>query len=213
MSTNFEPLADACMSGSIDTAMGILEKSPQACKTELKWADSEGKELCSPPIFIAIDYGHVELLKRMIPLYKDSIDSLKDGEGDYTALSWASFTGNLEIVKLLIQESGAKVEDEALSLAREYGHNEVADLLLQHIDLYAGLEDNPDAIMDKACREGDAIKVRQLLEEGNYDVEKWKDEEGKYLALSPMYMAVKFGHYDVVQLFAEKGVQVDMAAE
>ena len=52
--------------------------------------------------------------------------------------------------------------------------------------------------------------VRKLLEDENYDVSKWKDEDGKYLAFSPMYLAVKHGHMDVVQLFAEKGLQVDM---
>jgi ankyrin repeat protein len=213
MTENFESLADACMSGSIDKVMGILEKSPQACQTELKWTDSDGKELSSPPIFIAIDYGHLELVQNMLPLHKDIIDSLKDSDGDYTAVSWASFTGNLKIVNLLIQEGGAKVEDEALSLAREYDHKEVADLLLKHVDLYSGLEGDLDAMMDKACREGDVAKVRKLLEEENYDVEKWKDEEGKYLGLSPMDMAVKFGHYDLIQLFAEKGIQVDIAAD
>ena len=68
-------------------------------------------------------------------------------------------------------------------------------------------------MMDKACREGDVAMVKKLLEEENYSVEKWKDDEGKYLALSPMYMAVKFGHYDVIQVFAEKGIQVEMPTE
>lgn len=213
MTESLESLADACMSGAIDTVIEILEKSPEACQSELKWTDSDGKELSSPPLFIAIDYGHLELVTKMLPLHKDIIDSLKDGDGDYTPLSWASFTGNLDMVKLLIQEGGAKVEDEALSLAREYEHKEIAELLLTHVDLYSGLADDPDAMMDKACREGDVAKVRQLLEVENYDVDKWKDEEGKYLSLSPMYMAVKFGHYDVIHLFAEKGVQVDMTAE
>lgn len=64
--------------------------------------------------------------------------------------------------------------------------------------------------MDKACRNGDSLKVRELLDDENYNLDQWKDGEGKYLALSPMYMAVKFGHYDVVQLFMDRGgVMID----
>ena len=118
--------------------------------------------------------------------------------------------GHLEIVKILIEKGMATADEEALSLAREDGHNEVAEYLLKHIDLYANLKGDSDGIMEKACREGDIIMVRKLLEEENYDVAKWKDEDGKYLAFSPMYQAYKNGHMDIVQLFAEKGVQVDL---
>merc|ERR1711976_355717 len=110
----------------------------------------------------------------------------------------------------LVEEGKAKVEDEPLQLAREYEHKEIAEYLAKHVDLYSNLDGDLDAIMDKACREGDGAKVKQLLEEENYDISKWKDEEGKYLALSPMYMAVKFGHYEVIQIFAELGIQVDL---
>ena len=69
--------------------------------------------------------------------------------------------GNLEVVQLLVREGGAAVDEESLSLAREHSHQNVAIFLLEHIDLYAGLEDE-DEIMEKACREGDVAKVRQI---------------------------------------------------
>lgn len=117
--------------------------------------------------------------------------------------------GHLDIVKLLLEKGGAKADDEAIQLAREFNHSEVADYLLEHVDLYAGLEGDADAIMEKACREGDLNMVQKLFEEEDYDIEKWKDEDGKYMTFSPMYLAVKYGHISIVQLFAEKGVQVD----
>ena len=44
--------------------------------------------------------------------------------------------------------------------------------------------------------------VRKLIEEEGYAIEKF--------AFGPMYMAVKFGQIDVVQLFREKGVEIDL---
>ena len=51
--------------------------------------------------------------------------------------------------------------------------------LSKFVDLYSALNGDDDAIMDKACREGDVEMVRKLMEEQNYNVDKWKDEEGK----------------------------------
>ena len=183
-------LSTACMEGDLEKAVTILEKSPDLAQTNLTWKDSDGKELSSPPIFVAIDYGHQQLVEKFLPYYNSTIDSVTDEEGDYTPLQWASWTGNLDIVKLLIEEGKAKVDEEALSLAREFNHTQVADVLSKFVDLYSALNGDDDAIMDKACREGDVEMVRKLMEEQNYNVDKWKDEEGKYLALSPMYMAL-----------------------
>lgn len=207
-------LSEACVKGSIDQTLDLIKEAESLetiCSTPIAWTDKDGQELKSPPIFIAIDYGHLELVRALLPYHQPPlIDTIMDGDGEYSALTWASFAGHLDIVKLLVEEGKAKVDDEPLSLAREYEHKEIADYLVRLADLYSNLGGDLDAIMDKACREGDGAKVKQLLEEEKYDLSKWKDEEGKYLALSPMYMAVKFGHYDVIQIFADLGIQVDL---
>ena len=118
--------------------------------------------------------------------------------------------GDLDIIKTLVKEGEAQVDEEALSLAREHGHQKVAEFLLTHVDLYAGLVDETD-IMDKACREGDIAKVRQLLE--GADIDQWKDEEGRFLACSPVHLAMRHGHMELIQLFAEKGMRVDINDE
>jgi len=118
--------------------------------------------------------------------------------------------GNLEIVKLLIEKGKVTTDDECLSLARDENHNEVVEFLLKHGDLYSSLQNDMDAIMEKACREGDISKVRQLLDEEKVDLDKWRDDDGKFLAFSPIYLAVRHGHMDLIQLFAERGIQVDM---
>ena len=98
-------LSEACASNSITTAVSILSSSPGLISEPLPWTDSDGKELVAPPIFIAIDYGHVQLVREMLHFLKGhvNIDTLKSGTGDYTALSWASWAGRLEIVKLLVE--------------------------------------------------------------------------------------------------------------
>ncbi|KAL7542510.1 hypothetical protein ACHAXR_011844, partial [Thalassiosira sp. AJA248-18] len=205
-------IAQACTTGSISTAIDLLSENKELCQESLNWFDFDGQELNTPSIFIAIDYGHVELVAKMLPLHKDILNTLKDGDGDYSALQWASWTGQLDIVKLLVEKGGASADEEALSLAREYDHHAVVEFLRKRVDLYSGLEGDADAIMEKACREGDANMVRKLFEEENYNIDKFKDDDGKYFAFSPMYLAVKNGHIDVIQLLAEKGVQVDQGA-
>jgi ankyrin repeat protein len=203
-----ETIVQACTSGDTSSAVDLLTKNKDLCSEQLIWFDSDGQELSTPPMFICIDYGHTETVEKLLPSHKDILNTLKDGDGDYSLVGWASFAGKLDIVKMLV-EAGAKADEEALSLAREENHNQVAEYLLKQVDLYADLEGDSDAIMEKACREGDSSKVRELLEEGNYNINKWKDDDGKYLAFSPMFLAVKNGHMEVIQLFAEKGMNME----
>jgi len=109
-------------------------------------------------------------------------------------------------VKLLIEEGGLSCDEESISLARDENHNDVAEFLLKHVDLYSGLDDDNE-IMEKACREGDVNKVRELLE--RVDIDQWKGQDGKFLAFSPMHLAMRHGHMDLIQLFAEKGIKMD----
>lgn len=206
-SDNNDKLAHACYSGAVSAALEILEVNKGLYQKSISWVDLDGKELSTPPIFIAIDYGQAEIVQKLLPMHKDVMNTLQ-AEGDYTILQWAAFAGHYGIVKLLINEGGAHVDEEALSLAQESDNNDIVDLLLEHIDLYSHLKDD-DEIMEKACREGDVEKVRELLD-SKYDVEKWKDEEGKWHLFSPMYLAVKNAHLEVVTLFAERGVQMVM---
>ena len=218
-------LVNSITTNSITETISIINNDKTLLVKPLKWSDSDGQELCNPAIFIAIDYGLEELVAMMLPLYDvptksnsendnktsattliNTLMSEQDG-GGYTPLQWASWVGSLEIVKLLLTVGGAQVDEEAVSLARENDHYDIATYLQEHLDIYSNIDaDDLDTIMDKACRNGDTVKVRELLDDENYDLDQWKDGEGKYLALSPMYMAMKFGHYEVVQLFMDRGV-------
>ena len=219
-------LVNSIITNSITETISTLNNNKSLLIQPLKWNDSDGQELCNPPIYIAIDYKLEELVTMMLPLYDvptksvtenndktlastliNTLMSEPDGKGGYTPLQWASWMGSLEIVKLLVSVGGAVVDEEAVSLARENDHHDIASYLQEHVDIYSNIDNNDlDTIMDKACRAGDTTKVGELLHNTNYNLDQWKDGEGKYLALSPMYMAMKFGHYDVVQLFMDRGV-------
>lgn len=211
MALTKENIAQACTSGSTSAAVDLLSEHKTLCGERISWFDSDGQECNTPPIFICIDYGRSEVVEGLLPLYKGTLNTVKDGDGDYSPLQWASWTGHLDIVKLLLEKGGAKADEEAISLAREHNHNKVVEYLLKHVDLYVDLEGDADAIMEKACREGDVNMVRKMLEEENYDIGKWKDEDGKYLTFSPMHLAVKNGHMDVIQIFAEGGMDLTEA--
>lgn len=116
--------------------------------------------------------------------------------------------GSLDIVKILVEDGGAKVTEDAIVLARDEGHNSVAEYLKKHVDWYTVLEGDADAMMEKACREGDLGKVKHLVDVENYNIEKWKDESGTCIALAPMYSAVRNGHVEIIQYFAEQEMQL-----
>lgn len=50
-----------------------------------------------------MDYGHVDLVKELLPYYEKNMDVESKEEGGYTVLQWASWVGGLEIVKLLME--------------------------------------------------------------------------------------------------------------
>ena len=205
-------MANACMENNLQVVQELLSTASSSSSNKeqffspVNWKDSDGKEFHSPPLFIAIDYEYIDIVKEFLKHNKSVVD-LKD-ENDYTPIQWASWNGYLEIVKCLL-EYGALADEECFELAKENDHTEVANLLsVQNKDkLYSNLEDD-DAIMDKACRLGDLAKVKSMLQNG-YDYQKWKDDDGKYQQYSPMFMAIKFGHMDIVQVFAEKGMEVE----
>ena len=85
-----EIISQACVDGMISLAVELLSANKELCAQNVRWLDHEGEEMLTPPIFIGIDYGHVELVSNLLPLhYGGVIDTMRAGCGDYTALEWA----------------------------------------------------------------------------------------------------------------------------
>ncbi len=88
-----EAIVQACTAGSMHMAVDLLSQNEDLCTQPLIWHDSDGLELSTPPIFICIDYGHAELVANLLLLHNtDILNTLKGGDGDYSALQWASWT-------------------------------------------------------------------------------------------------------------------------
>lgn len=194
----------ACKEGDVQILTELLEKDPEACHRSIAWTDKEQKDLDTPPIFIAVDYGHLEAVK----VLAEKGDINIADSNDYTPLQWASWNGNEELVKFLVSK-GARADQDALDLAKEYEHNHIVELLTQHVDLYSDLGGDLDEIMIKASREGDLEKVQELIADG-YDFNKWKGEDESYQEYSPIYVAMKNGHVKLIGEFMAAGVEAEL---
>ncbi len=196
-------MAKACVCGDLDAVNKLLTNGYDF-RIPIAWNDKDGKECKNAPIFIAIDFGYNDMVRTFID-HGWGMNEQDDSE--YTALDWAGWTGQLDLVKSLV-DLGASPSQDGLDLAREGGHKEVVDFLMQNMDLYKHLEGDEDEIMMKATREGDLDKVKELLEKG-YDLDKWKDESGNYQAYSPISVAYRTGNMKIMQVFMENGMEVE----
>lgn len=211
--TTNDTMGHICMKGDVDALRDFLGQQDNDVDLTLavSWTDADGTALTSPPLFIGIDYGHRRLVDELL---EAGADVTSTDDNDYTPAQWAAWKGQLDILKSLIGR-GATVDQDALDLALSENDamDPVVELIRQNMDPYAALAGDEDEIMMKACREGDADKVTAMISAG-YDYSKWKTEEdGKYQLFSPMNMAVKRGHFDIVQLFMDEGVRLQLGNE
>ncbi|KAL7460934.1 hypothetical protein ACHAXS_001370 [Conticribra weissflogii] len=224
---NQATMSQACMNGDIEVVKSLLSTGYDRT-APISWKDKEGQELNTPPIFIAVDYSHIPIVEALLqrienddnPSTNDDDNNSKyvdiQDENGYSPLCWSSWNGNLPLVELLLSKYNANVHQTSIDLAKEYDHNDIAKLLLQHsIDqrnanpeaadrFYEECHGDVDEIMLKASREGDVPKIRQLIEEG-YDFDKWKDEKGNYQQFSPISVAYKCGNIEVIQVMVQEG--------
>jgi hypothetical protein len=204
-------IADVCTRGDATALRAFVESHPDNdWSVAVAWTDVDGTELSSPPIFICVDYGNTDCVK--VLLEQARVDANLEDENAYTPAQWAAWKGQADILQLLIH-AGATIDQNTLDMTSEddgHASSEVMKLIRAHMDPYAHLQGDADEIMMKACREGDVRQVQAMLRDG-YDYNKWKtDEDGKYQFFSPMNMAVRRGQMEIVSLFNQLGVHVDI---
>ncbi|RPA97778.1 ankyrin, partial [Choiromyces venosus 120613-1] len=82
----------------------------------------------NPVLITATEYGHLEIVRYL--LRRRDINVEVRGEDAVTALCWAANTGNLDMVKLLVEEGGADVNLSCGCWHAPWNGGELTSLLL-----------------------------------------------------------------------------------
>ena len=137
------------------------------------------------------------------------------GWRDYTPLMYASISGHLEVVELLIGNSQIEVntrsgmEQTALWFASSNGNTEVVKLLLTHNKIDVNPEDiNGVSALHISSQYGYTEVVRLLIDHPNIDINKlvWTHDiqlfklTGK---VSALWIASGYGNLDIVKLLLD----------
>ncbi|XP_047084281.1 ankyrin repeat-containing protein At5g02620-like [Lolium rigidum] len=137
---------------------------------ELRALLSKQNQAGETPLFVAAEYGYVELVSEMVKYHDVATAGIKARSG-YDALHIAAKQGDVEVVKELLQalpELSMTVDASnttALNTAATQGHMEVVRLLLE-VDGSLALiaRSNGKTAVHSAARNGHVEVVRALLE-------------------------------------------------
>ncbi|WVR08341.1 hypothetical protein IAU60_005394 [Kwoniella sp. DSM 27419] len=202
------PLHQACISGSLRLGELCIKHNP----TLLEKADAYGRR----PIHYAAMHGHDPIVSCLV---RQADASVTDMDG-YTPLMHAIVQGHLEVVSIFVQDK-ITLEPTAisndlipLSLACEYGHVEVARLLLQ---CGAKVLPNSEGLYPQhfAAKAGHEAICRLLVEEGGADG-GGKDRQDKYNLWTPLHHAAIGGdsrHLACIKVLVGAGCDVNAADE
>ncbi|XP_026211021.1 caskin-2-like isoform X3 [Anabas testudineus] len=157
--------------------------------------------------------GTTELLSALLEA-QATVD-IKDSNG-MRPLHYAAWQGKAESVLMLLR-SGASVNGVShdghipLHLAAQYGHYEVSEMLLQHQSNPCMVNKAKKTPLDLACEFG-RVKVAQLLLSSNMVVallEGERKEQTDSAFTTPLHLAARNGHKDVVRLLLKAGMDIN----
>ena len=131
---------------------------------------------------------------------------------NWTPLHWASKTGNLEVLKLLI-ENKAKLEAKdfdsytPLHLAAQHGHPEIAKVLIEKgADLNAKVESG-NTPLHLAAQNGHPEIAKVLIEN------KANLEAKDFDSYTPLHLAAQNGHPEIAKVLIENGADLNTIGE
>ncbi|XP_029015795.1 caskin-2-like isoform X3 [Betta splendens] len=161
--------------------------------------------------------GSTELLSALLEA-QATVD-IKDSNG-MRPLHYAAWQGKAESVLMLLR-SGASVNSVSLDghiplhLSAQYGHFEVSEMLLQHQSNPCLVNKAKKTPLDLACEFG-RVKVAQLLLSSNMVVallEGERKEQTDSAFTTPLHLAARNGHKDIVLLLLKAGIDINKTAK
>ncbi|WP_338967567.1 ankyrin repeat domain-containing protein [Spiroplasma endosymbiont of Lonchoptera lutea] len=161
---------------------------------------------------ISINKNNLELTKLLIILNNKNSEMINDFLMDWSPLQYAIFHGNLDIVKLLL-ENGANINlqnnngNNALITAVENGHTDIVKLLLKN-----GADINHQnkfgiTPLITAATYGELDIMKLLLEKGANI-----NHQNKF-GITPLITAATYGKLDIVKLLLENGAAINLTDE
>ncbi|KDP44171.1 hypothetical protein JCGZ_05638 [Jatropha curcas] len=191
------PLHSAARAGNLAAAMEILTGTQEAELKELLEKQNQSGETA---LYVAAEYGYVDLVREMIKYYDLSDASIKARNG-FDAFHIAAKQGDLDILAILMEahpELAMTVDlsnTTALHTAATQGHIEVVRLLLNAGSSLATIaRSNGKTALHSAARNGHLEVVRALvaMEPG---IVIRVDKKGQ----TALHMAVKGQNVEVVE--------------
>lgn len=186
----------AVRSGDLDVAFEILSSYEEQKLVELLLKKNQSGET---PLYVAAEYGCVDLVKEMIKYYDSEAASMKAKNG-FDAFHIAAKQGNLEVLKVLMEMHSElsmtfdQNNTTPLHSASEQGHIEVVNYLLEKNSSMANIaRSNLKTALHSCARKGHLEVVKALSHKVPGIVGR-PDKKGQ----TALHMAVKGQNVEVV---------------
>ncbi|GMG98223.1 hypothetical protein Nepgr_000063 [Nepenthes gracilis] len=191
------PLHAAARAGNLSTVTDILSDTVEE---ELKELLSKQNQSGETALYVAAEYGQVDIIREMINYYDPVAASIKARNG-YDAFHIAAKQGELAILKTLMEThpdlsmTYDTTNTTALQTAATQGHIEVVNFLLESgSGLAAIARSNGKTALHAAARNGHLEVVKALMEK-EPNMATRADKKGQ----TALHMAVKGQNLEVVE--------------
>ncbi|KAI3705376.1 hypothetical protein L1987_75613 [Smallanthus sonchifolius] len=191
----------AVRAGDIDVAFEIISSCDEQKLVELLLRKNQSGETA---LYVAAEYGCVDLVKEMIKYYDSEAASIKAKNG-FDAFHIAAKQGNLEVLKVLMEVHSEFLmtfdqnNTTALHTASEQGHLEVVNYLLDKNSSMANIaRSNLKTALHSCARKGHLEVVKALSQKVPGIVAR-ADKKGQ----TALHMAVKGQNVEVVNALIE----------